>query len=163
MENKKIYKSFNYIGSKLKLLDFLKNSIEKFITKKINEINGFADLFSGTGIVSYYMLKNGCKNVISNDIQYYAYIISSIHTKKNISKDKMFKIIDNLNNNTSVTKTTFITDNYTPNENCERMYLTKENGLKIDRIRQEIEKLLISNEITQEEYLFLLKVLLYCY
>ena len=33
----------------------------------------------------------------------------------------------------------FIYENYSPNDNCERMYLTPENALRIDFIRNKIE------------------------
>jgi len=157
------YKSFSYIGSKTKLLTFIEEHICLYINKPLNEISLFADLFSGSGIVSYYLVQKGCKNIITNDIQHYAYILSSVLTKKDVNLEKIINLINNLNNinceNPSCID--FIYSNYTPTKNCERMYFTIENGIKIDRIRQAIEKYYLENTINNKEYRLLLKILLY--
>jgi adenine-specific DNA-methyltransferase len=44
----------NYIGSKLKLLQFLEASINSVVTEK-NYV--FSDLFAGTGVVGRYFKK----------------------------------------------------------------------------------------------------------
>ena len=68
----------NYIGSKLQLCDFIKETIEKILLenndfRKWDELV-FADLFAGTGIVGSTFKKLGCK-IISNDLQYYSYCL----------------------------------------------------------------------------------------
>lgn len=159
-----MYPGFSYIGSKGKLLDFLKMTIEDYTNKKLNQISSFLDGFAGSGIVSYFMILEGINNVISNDIQYYSYIVSSILTKKDLDIEKLYAIIYDLNNLKCENASTddFIYWNYTPIENiCERMYLTNMNGLKVDRIRKKIEELYAKKMINQTEYKCLIKVLLY--
>lgn len=157
--------SFNYIGSKIKLLDFIGETIQKYIGKDLKTIDSFMDCFAGTGVVSYYMMQKGVKKIISNDIQHYSAIISSVWTCKNINKEKLTSIIDRMNKLMSEMRedimtpmeVDFVYNNYTPMG--DRMYFTKLNGYKIDKVRQEIENL--RTQLTIEEYKCLLKVLLY--
>ena len=153
--------SLGYIGSKTKLLLFLKESIETYTGKSLSEIESFLDGFSGTGAVSNMMIKNHCKNVLSNDIQYYSFIVCSVLTDYNLNKDKLNKLIKELNeiNCDNPCESDFIYYNYTPHDNCERMYFTNENGIKIDRIRKRINELI--DVVTFQEYLYLIKLLLY--
>ena len=48
----------NYIGSKLSLLEFLEESINKVVDKNCDT---FCDLFAGTGIVGRYFKTKGYK------------------------------------------------------------------------------------------------------
>jgi adenine-specific DNA methylase len=41
------------------------------------------DCFAGTGVVSYYMIQKGVRRVITNDIQHYSAIISSVSIASN--------------------------------------------------------------------------------
>ena len=65
----------NYIGSKYSLLDFLETTIADVTGYHNGDNYIFADLFSGTGIVGQTYKAKGC-SVISNDIQYYSYVLS---------------------------------------------------------------------------------------
>ena len=65
----------NYIGSKYSLLDFIHRTISDVTGYKPGDDYIFADLFAGTGVVGASYRKEGCK-VISNDIQYYSYVIN---------------------------------------------------------------------------------------
>lgn len=170
MQNEiKLPKSLSYIGSKMKLLDWIKGSIETYTNKKINEIKSFVDLFSGTGVVGYYMMQKGIKNVTSNDIQHYSYIVSSVWTQRDINIDKIKKLIEEFNEmevnaesfeNLEIdTSNFFIYNTYSQASIPPRMYFTKDNALKIDIIRQEIEK--SKSELSIQEYNLLIKILLY--
>ena len=164
MENDviKLPNSLSYIGSKMKLLDWINNCIELYTNKKINCFESFADLFSGTGVVAYYMMQKGIKNIISNDIQHYSFIISSVWTCYDINIIKMKDLIDRLNNLNNLkldTSDCFIYNTYSPASIMPRMYFTKYNALKIDIIRQEIEK--IKDTLTSQEYNMIIKILLY--
>ena len=159
-----LYKSFNYIGSKTNLLDFLHTSIATYLNRPINTVSSFADIFSGTGIVTFSMINNGCKHVITNDIQHYASTISSIWSRYNIDLDKIKHIISQLDqiNCSNPTNDDFIYFNYTEAASpIKRKYFTLSNGIKIDRIRQRIEQLKITNTINNYEYRILIKLLLY--
>lgn len=162
-------KTFNYIGSKLKLLDFIKDNVQKYTGKKCSELDSFGDYFSGTGVVGRHFADNGCKKVISNDIQHYGYIVSSVLTTKDMDIDKVKLEVSNINtmlnsinDTTSANSSHFVYNTYT--EGCndvKRMYLTTLNGLKVDVARQYIDKLLKEGNIVEKEWRCLLKIILY--
>lgn len=163
------FRSFNYIGSKMKLLEFIETKIKEYTGKDIKEIESFADIFSGTGVVAYHMLRGGCKRVLTNDIQNYAYIVSSVWTTKDIDIEKVKNILRDINNGNNELKVDeiistdkdFIYNNYTEVSKEGRMYLTKLNGYKVDKTRQLLEVLLNEKKINKSEFNLILKILLY--
>ena len=62
----------NYIGSKHTLTDFLTRTIE--LVSGDAPDRTFADLFAGTGVVGKTFKAKGYR-VISNDLQYYSYVL----------------------------------------------------------------------------------------
>lgn len=64
-----VFRTLNYLGSKLRLLDF----IEENVLKVAAEGQGICDLFAGSGCVSYKL--SGRFNVTSCDIQFYSKVI----------------------------------------------------------------------------------------
>jgi len=141
----------NYIGSKYKLINFIDETINNFIDKKIeNKI--FGDLFSGTSYVGYYY-KQKNNFIISNDTEKYSYILSNAYLNSKYD-EKIQEKINYLNSLEPISG--LIYENYC----CDKMYFTEKNGKKIDAIRMNIEKLKENNEITQNEYYYLLACLL---
>lgn len=144
----------NYIGSKYKLLSFL----EKNILNTVKDIKScvFCDLFAGTGIVGrYFKLKT--KQIISNDIESYSYILN----RNYIGNHRPLNnggLIDELNNLKGIEG--FIYKNYCIGSGSGRQYFSDENGKKIDAIRQKIQEWKDINKITDDEYYFLLSSLL---
>jgi adenine-specific DNA-methyltransferase len=173
MKSKLCFPSFNYIGSKMKLLDYINETIYDYTGKKsYDEISGFADICSGTGVVAFNALRGGCKSILTNDIQHYAYTVSSVWGTKNINIEKICGLVNGLNLKVSEIRESdlpdenandkfFVYSNYTEGGDDKRMYLTKLNGYKTDILRQSIEDLKIERIITDEEYRLLLKLLLY--
>jgi len=167
VKRKGVYKSFNYIGSKKKLLTFLEEKMGEYMGKGISEIESFSDLFCGTGVVSYHMIQNGVKRVVTNDIQHYAYVISSIWSKDDIDERKVLEKIELLNGIIENVKEEdasgddFIYNNYTEGGEMKRMYLSKLNGLRVDCVRQKINEMYGGGCINVREYYLLIKVLLY--
>lgn len=163
------FRSFNYIGSKMKLLDFIESKIIEYTGKRLAETSSFADIFSGTGVVAYHSLKRGCKKILTNDIQNYAYIVSSVWTTKNIDVDKVTRLLHEINgdndnlelNDINTTQSDFIYNNYTDISQEKRMYLTRLNGYKVDKIRQKLDDLLKNDIINKDEFNLMLKILLY--
>lgn len=161
----KMPRSFSYIGSKLKLLDFIKEGIEGYIEKPLSEIQSFGDLMSGTGVVSFFLIQHGCKKIVTNDIQNYASVLSSVWTTDGIDTVKIRGIIKDINEelesitqeNIISSEADFIYNNYSPIG--DRMYFTEINAFKIDKVRQKIKSL--QGEITLQEHNLLLKTLLY--
>lgn len=167
----------NYIGSKFSLLDFLKETILTTIDFGDTDPNElyFADLFAGTGVVGAKFKELGY-NIISNDIQYYSYILAK-STLLNISDLNFNKLVENkiitslnpleevfvyLNNLEGIEG--FIYNNYCPSgtegQNFTRQYFSDENGKKCDAIRIKIENWFIGSLITENEYFFLLASLI---
>jgi len=122
----------NYIGSKYKLSSWIKEEITKKIEPK-NKV--FCDLFAGTGIIGR-VFKKEVKQIISNDIEYYAYVLNRNYIANHTNLKEKLEIIDYLNN--LPLKEGFIYKNYCSPAN--RLYFSDENGKKIDTIRMEIEK-----------------------
>ena len=65
----------NYIGSKLRLIKFLEESITNVVG---TDCVSFCDLFAGTGVVGQHFKKLGYQ-VISNDLQYYLPYLHTNH------------------------------------------------------------------------------------
>lgn len=145
----------NYIGSKFQLLDWLVDNIKKQTGWTTFQNKIIADLFSGTGIVSYnFRLLNA--TVISNDAELYSAIISHAFVCSTYT-EKCAKIIQELNDNKEYLEG-YITKNYSPYNNCERMFFTVDNAKRIDYIRTRLEE--IKTTLTENEYKFILASLL---
>ncbi|MDT3693774.1 MAG: DNA adenine methylase [Mucispirillum sp.] len=143
----------NYIGSKYSLMHFLVTSINSVINKKTNMV--FADLFAGTGVVGAEYRSRGF-NVISNDIQYYSYVLNKHYITNNITISS--DLIEYLNNLKGVEG--FVYNNYCAGSGSGRNYFSDENGKKCDAIRIELDSLLRKNEIDESSYYSLLASLL---
>ena len=169
MPSKLCFPSFNYIGSKMKLLDFIRETTKNYIGKGYDEIGGFADICSGTGVVAFDVLKGNCKKILTNDIQHYAYTVSSVWSIKNIDIVKIEGMILEINNmikDVDIPKYDekspyFIYNNYTEAGPDGRMYLSMKNGYRVDIVRSEIMRMYASSLINLEEHNLLLKLLLY--
>lgn len=150
--------TLNYIGSK----KTLKDTIFKICEDNIHNIEdlSFADLFAGTGTIGFNVnIKEGFfKNVISNDLEYYSFIINSALLKVPYT-NKLKEIIGELNGIEEL-KEGLIYENFTNHENCERMFFTNSNAKKCDTIRMKINNMLENGEITKDEYIFLLATLI---
>lgn len=149
-----------YLGSKIKLLDQIQDVIDK------NHIEGesFADLFAGTGCVGDYF--KGKYKIISNDFLYYSFVFNKAKLM-NVgvpSFDKFFKkynvgVFEWLNSRKYIPNDNFfVYNNYTPVGG--RMFFTERNGIKIDGIRKDIEKIYADKELEENEYYFLIASLL---
>jgi adenine-specific DNA-methyltransferase len=146
--------TLNYIGCKHTLLEKLTEIIEKNIPDTREK--SFLDLFAGTGIVGFNM-RNKFKTVSANDLEVYSYIINSALLKASYSP-RMQSLIDDCNEVSPVEG--LIYTNYSPNENCERMFFTSENAQKCDAIRSYIDTQFEQKNITENERVFLIASLL---
>lgn len=154
----------NYIGSKFQLLDW--------ITENMKEKTGWAsfanktvaDLFAGTGVVSYHFRTNvvgaglgapttttttTTTTVISNDAELYSSIITHAFTRS-VFSELTDRVITEMNKDIAENKhvgataaTTasvgYITRHYSPFETNERMFFTVENARRIDYMRNKLE------------------------
>lgn len=146
----------NYIGSKHKLSDFIKDTIYQIVGNDLDEMT-FCDLFAGTGSVAKNF-KAEVKKIICSDIEYYSYVLirNSIGNTKKLKGE--LNLIKKLNHLEGIEG--FIFKHYCLNENSERQYFSIENGKKIDAIRQQIETWKLQKQINTDTYYFLLASLL---
>ena len=140
----------------------------------------FFDFFSGTTNVARFYKDLGY-TVHSSDVMYMSYCLQKAYIENNEEPtfDKLLPTIPK--NNTGFLFATpleiivnhlnhipdikgFIYDNYTPDgtKNLEqpRMYFSNENGLRIDAIRQQIERWKNENLLSESEYYVLLACLI---
>ena len=152
-----------YIGGKALLLDYIIDTIET----ETENVKMVIDIFSGSGTVGNALKAKGY-HVLSNDFLYFSYVIArgtiGICAEPEF-KNFDFDVIDYLNN-ISLESTTypldqcFIYNNYSPNENCKRMYFQNENAIKIDLIRMQIEEWNKACLLLEDEYYYLLAALI---
>ncbi|MDH8701485.1 adenine-specific DNA-methyltransferase [Dysgonomonadaceae bacterium PH5-43] len=145
----------NYIGSKHKLSNFIKQSVYSVVGMDLSD-KVFCDLFAGTGIVGRNF-KTEVKQIISNDIEYYSFVLN----KNYIENHKEFEyqyLIEELNSLDGVDG--FVFEEYSENGKAQRQYFSEPNGKKIDAIRQKIEDWNTKTQITDNQYYFLLASLL---
>lgn len=158
----------NYIGSKLSILDYIDSTLQDFTKQKEFNNTTICDMFAGTSSVGKYFKSKGF-NVISNDIEYYSYVLAKFYIEnnsklefrllKNKGIENPFILLNNLDN-----KQGFIFKNYTidgtQNQEYERQYFTTKNAIKIDSIRAKIEEWHTENLLTSNEYFYLIACLL---
>ncbi|MBP5229773.1 MAG: DNA adenine methylase [Bacteroidales bacterium] len=147
----------NYIGSKYSLLPFIEETISSLVGTDLSGIV-FCDLFAGTGIVGR-AFKPRVKKVISNDWEYYSYVLNRnyIGNHQDIADKDLY--IDSLNSLEGVANG-FIYNNYCKGSGSGRQYFSDENGKKIDAIRIQIENWYTSGKISENLYFFLLSSLI---
>lgn len=145
----------NYIGSKYKLSDFIKQTIYSVVGQDLSD-KVFCDLFAGTGIIGR-SFKKEVKQIISNDLEYYSFVLNKNYIENHQPID-YFKPIFELN--TIEGEEGFIFNEYSEMGKSQRKYFKAENGKKIDAIRKKIEQWKQNNEISDNMYFFLLASLL---
>ena len=146
----------NYIGSKNKLSEWIKTTVENTISTPLDEVI-FCDLFAGTGIVGR-KFKPFVKQIIANDVEYYSYILLKNYIGNHQEISSAANYIQQLNELNG--KKGFIAEEYGENGKANRLFFSEENAQKIDACRQQIEKWKIEGEISKNTYYFLLASLL---
>lgn len=135
-----------YLGSKQKLLDFIKDVVEG----NTEGVNTVADIFSGTGVVADMFCSQG-KKVIVNDILYSNYIsYNTWFGNEDVNATRIKNIIKELNE-LSPSEDNYISTNFGDK------YFSMDNARKIGAIREKIN----TYKINFREKCFLLTSLLY--
>ncbi len=146
----------NYIGSKYKLLPFIRETVHGVVGKDLSQMV-FCDLFAGTGMVGR-AFKAKVKTVIANDLEYYSYVLNKNYIGNHTPLENQDIYLNKLNS--IVPKKGFIYANYCQGGSSDRQYFSNENGKKIDAIRSQIEKWFRTEEISENLYYFLLASLI---
>lgn len=156
-----------FIGSKIKLLDKIKEVIDENVDDGSNK---FCDLFSGTSSVARYFKKY--YQVSSNDIMHFSYVLQKATIENNeipefrglvsLGIDDPLDYLSNtsLDSINSDNERYFFSKNYAPSDNCNRMYLTADNAKRVDFIRIKIEEWKNNGVITDNEFYYLLASLI---
>ncbi len=147
----------NYIGSKFKLSSWIQDEIKQVVGDDLSD-KIFCDIFAGTGIVGR-TFKKDVKQVISNDLEHYSYVLNKNYIENHIEIKNKEKYIEELNN-LPLIDNGFIYQNYCMGSGSQRQYFSDENGKKIDTIRIKIKEWKENNKINSNLYYFLLASLL---
>lgn len=157
---KSVSADMRYIGGKSLMLD----NIASVIRDNTRGVRVVTDIFSGTGVVANELKSRGYA-VNANDILYFSYVLNKGTLEMNEPVSSKLREIIGYLNNLSVNNSpwfdignAFIYNNYSPHEGCKRMYFQCDNAIRIDLIRQEIERL--RNQLTENEYFYLLALLI---
>jgi adenine-specific DNA-methyltransferase len=147
----------NYIGSKFKLSNFIKDTICSVAGENLSQ-KIFCDLFAGTGIIGR-TFKTSTKKIIANDFEYYSYVLNKNYIENHVDIPNKQDYIDELNELLLI-DTGFVYRNYCLGGGSGRQYFSDHNGKKIDTIRQCIEKWKKTGKINSNLYYVLLASLL---
>ena len=166
-----------YIGNKRRLLPLIKKAVKNCLGN-INKDHTFTDFFAGSGSVSKLAKLMGF-NVISNDWETYSSILNSAFLETNQDDlNDMFKnhggikvLLKKLNslrnpseNEKYISKYYCPKNTKTADPDEERLFYTKENGCRIDAIREWIDinyPLDKINDTEKKERKLLLGLLIY--
>lgn len=118
----------------------------------------FCDIFAGTAVIAR-AFKKDVKKIISNDLEYYSFILNKNYICNNREIADRDSYIEKLNS-IPLIENGFIYTNYCKGSGSQRQYFSDYNGKKIDAIRIEIQRLKDSKEIDEDLYYFLLSSLL---
>ena len=147
----------NYIGSKYKLLPFIRRAIFDVVGSDLSN-KVLCDIFAGTGMIGR-CFKRDVKKVISNDLEYYSYVLNRNYIGNHTAIIGKERYLDELNHIPMVDDG-FIYKNYCWGGGCERLYFTDDNGKRIDAMRQQINRWQEKGSINDDLYYFLLCSLL---
>lgn len=154
-----------YIGNKRKLLGLIKQAIE---TTGVTR-GTFVDLFAGSGVVARMAKRLGYR-VLANDWEPYAYEINRCYVDCNASPrfaalggyDAVLRTL-----NATPPLIDWVTKHLCPRDDenydidAERLFFTRENGMRIDAIRERIQEWEVEGQIDTLERSCLLAPMLY--
>lgn len=150
-----------YIGNKTRILSFIEDCFKR---ENILKERSLCDIFGGTGSVGLHFKKLGFQ-ITSNDIMTYSYIHQYANVKlnkmpefKKISQDGINGVLQKLQNLDGYRGYAF--ENYAPSGHYKRQYFSDANAMKIDAIRDKIEKWYINDLLSKDEYYILISSLI---
>jgi adenine-specific DNA-methyltransferase len=147
----------NYIGSKSRLSSWIKDEVKNVVGDDLSD-KVFCDLFAGTGIVGR-VFKSEVKEVISNDLEYYSFVLNKNYIENSIMIKDSTQYIEKLNL-LKPRNDGFIYKHYCMGSGSNRQYFSDGNGQKIDAIRMQIELWKKYHDISDNLYYFLLASLI---
>ena len=158
-----------YIGNKRKLLPLIGQAID---ASGLRAGGSFVDLFSGSGVVARFAKAQGLRT-IANDWEPYSERINRCYIAGNAPprfNDRSYaEMIAHLNALPPVQG--WVTDHLCPDDDDayvidhDRLFYMRKNGMRIDAIREELERLRAAGRLDDAQFACLLAPLLYqsCY
>ena len=143
----------NYIGSKVKLLAWIESEVKRVVGYDLSD-KVFCDMFAGTGVIGR-KFKKDVKQIISNDLEYYSYVLNKNYIENHLLIENSARYIDELCN-LPLIDSGFIYQNYCKGSGSKREYFSDDNGKKIDTIRTKIQEYKERKQIDDNLYYFLL-------
>lgn len=137
----------SYFGGKSKSIDFIETTIDKFIGS--DKLETFGDLFAGLGTVGIRFKEKGYK-VISNDIQYYAYVYNKHFIENNLEVTLLLDLLKDIDSKKFPSEKLFCSNHYTN----DTKYFTPNNALAIDIARNFLEEKKQKNQISENQYFY---------
>lgn len=135
-----------YLGNKRSLLGLIDEAISDIKADMKHDKISFADVFSGSGVVSR-LAKKHAKMIFANDLESYSRIINECYLSNFTSELELgiLKFHSTLSKINEL-KAGFITELYAPKDDenikrAERVFFTRKNAMFIDTMRDEISKL----------------------
>lgn len=135
-----------YLGNKRSLLGLIDEAISDIKADMKHDKISFADVFSGSGVVSR-LAKKHAKMIFANDLESYSRIINECYLS-NFTRELELGILEFHNTLSKINelKAGFITELYAPKDDenikrAERVFFTRKNAMFIDTMRDEISKL----------------------
>ena len=146
-----------YIGSKLRLTNFIESTVKKYCGKELSE-KVFCDLFAGTGVVGR-TFSPMVKKVIANDLEKYSFIANYVQLKgynqevwkkyfSCLEYDFSHNYVDEYNKDRNLIEA------YTEGGSKNRLFFCRENGEKIQAARNRLSQW--SKHFTYEDYFAIL-------
>ena len=154
-----------YIGSKSNLVSQIRSAVSEISPRA----RSLCDLFAGTGAVGREFKQS--HQLVCNDILYFSFVMNAAYNglqstprlvglRSELGVDPI-EFLNNLNvAKEGVSDVDFMTISYSPAGPDKRQYLSIENALSIDRIRQYIAQWLEVGLIDSGEFHYLLAMLL---
>lgn len=149
----------NYIGSKLKLIDWLFGVMKD---KTGDTLNGkkIIDAFAGTGVVSYALRQEGA-TVMGNDTELYSVVITHALAKSAYTepcKTMISRLNTELTANAHLAVPPgFITQHYSP-VGSDRTFFTADNARRADYVRKRLAE--EQHSLSDDDHAFLLASIL---
>lgn len=137
-----------YLGNKFRITRFIREVVDEHC----RDVSSFADIFSGTGSVSYAFRD---KKLILNDFLYSNYLANlAWFSPEHFDEGKLVSLIDEYNAMDTCE------ENYM-SENFSGTYFSHENCMRIGAIREDIERRYRKGELNMREKAILVVSLLY--
>jgi adenine-specific DNA-methyltransferase len=140
----------NYIGSKKSLFEYLYQVMKRHV--KFTPQTVFGDAFTGTGIVAQSIRDRDECRTISCDTERYSWLIQT--AMMNLAYTTSIQNWLNWLNTLPTHTDGWVTRTYSPRGG--RMFFTEENALRFDTIRSALESLRLNQQVSENEYWFIL-------